>query len=776
MLDAFNTTFLNLYEAYAPGIVAQLRDKFKQENSQLTDEVIEWYLNRFQQLKDSPLIRNYAKRIFDIEHPTDIFNYTWEQLEGTVDQAASPEDRPKVKHAAASTEAKLIYNQDGLRIYDAPSAEACIQLGHEEFGRSYSFCIARRGGNMYSSYRLSGKSFYFVYDENKPTSDNTHLLVIQASGKKNEYIATKADNKGDSTNTWEQILKLQPKLQGLQHLFKFHPFTTEESVNSRGPSGFDRLPYEHKRLYISSKRPIYMSSWDLLPRDLKALYSEIAAGRKPSTFFHNESALPDLNDAEDLQNYMKERDPVRLLQETLPQNATRYAKRVKQFLNRETFSAHKNEQGDFVESSYNIYDGDTLELKFLKIFNREDKQHIYNSFAIVKVPQGSIVKKEIGVGDTITISTDNNEQFEQVKDALISFDTDKITQLVPGFWNKIRVDNEYNAEGRFFKFLLSKCMLQQEPANKEVSNFIVKYDHLFHFLNFTGDVNKSQKQIASRLSDSVLFYNAVERYNMDEQKPGYVGEVDVAGKKNLRCAFIFDVDALKVWAFVFKQENQSLVFLNAYKRSNVRQSSREVYKAVKAMPGLPMYLASTNANVKELVDFDKEMQQIKDEQNRKKLEKEQQMASTTDVVAKFKQLKNLNTQDRQTYLKKHGTKMPVKVGRKTIIGNGAVLVAPITDAIALLSTATKSNARHIAIAYNITWDKIIIEPVAERPAFSFFIKGKKRNGDVVYYCRKEFRAAGAGQSYVVNATTGKTEIVSSLLRHIAWQTTHNAKI
>lgn len=66
MFDAFNTTFFNLYEAYAPGIVAQLKDKFKQENSHLTDEVIEWYLNRFQQLKDSPLIRNYAKRTISL--------------------------------------------------------------------------------------------------------------------------------------------------------------------------------------------------------------------------------------------------------------------------------------------------------------------------------------------------------------------------------------------------------------------------------------------------------------------------------------------------------------------------------------------------------------------------------------------------------------------------------------------------------------------------------------------------------------------------------------
>lgn len=777
MFDAFNTTFFNLYEAYAPGIVAQLKDKFKAENAHLTDEVIEWYLNRFQQLKDSPLIRNYAKRIFDIEHPTDVFNYTWEQLEGTVDQAASPPDRPKAGNAAASAEAKLIYNQDGLRIYDAPSAEACIQLGQEEFGRSYTFCISRRGsGNMYSHYRLGGKSFYFVYDENKPTSDNTHLLVIQASSKKNEYIITKADNRGDSTNTWEQILKLQPKLQGLQHLFKFHPFTTEEAVKSTGPSGFDRLPYELKRLYISSERTIYMSSWDLLPRELKALYSEIAVRRDPNRFFYNESTLSDLNNGEDLQNFMEKRDPVRLLQKTLPQNAARYAERTKQFLNQWHAGVYKNEQGDYVVTEYNVYDGDTLELKFLKISYRDEERYIYRSFAIVEAPQGNIVKKEFSIGDATTISTDDNEQFEQVKDAFVSFDTDKITQFIPGFWNKIHVQNEYNAEGRFFKYLISKCMLQQEPVNKEVSNFISKYDYFFHFLNVTGGVNKSQKQIISRLSDSVLFYNAVERYNLDEQKPGYVGKVDVASKKNLRCAFIFDETERRVWAFVFKQKNQSLVFLNAYKRSIVRQNNREVYKAVKTMPGMPVYLISTDASGKELISFDEGMQQIKDEQNQKKLAKKQQMAATTSVVNKFKQLKKLNVEQRQAYMQQHGTMMPIKVGRKTIVGNNPVLVAPIGDAVALLATATKNNMESIATAFNITWEKIIIEPVAQRPAFSFFIKGKKRDGTIVYYCRKEFNAAGAGQSYVINASTGNKFVVSSLMSAIARQEVHQIRI
>lgn len=775
MFDAFNTTFFNLYETYAPGIVAQLKDKFKAENAHLTDEVIEWYLNRFQQLKDSPLIRNYAKRIFGIEHPTDVFNYTWEQLEGTVDQAAPPEDRPKVSRAAASTDAKLIYNQNGLRVYDAPSAEACVQLGHEEFGRSYPFCISRQGGNMYSSYRLGGKSFYFVYDENKPTSDNTHLLVIQASGKKNEYIATKADNKGDSTNTWEQILKLQPKLQGLQHLFKFHPFTAEESVNSKGPGGFDRMPYEQKRLFISSKRAIYMSSWDLLPRELKALYSELAAERLPTYFFQRDyGANVELNDAERMQETLMEEDPVRLLQKTLPQNARRYADRVKRVLD-EHFNAFKNEQGDYVIDRRIVYDGKTLELKEIKYSDR-DTDGMFTAYTIVAAPLGNVLKRVINIADSIEIKTGDNARGQQIIDALKSVDTDKITKLIPGFWNKIHVDNEYDAAGRVLKSVTSKCMLQQEPVSKDVSNFISKYDHVLDWLYMhQGSAkNLSQEQIMSKLADSVVFYNAVERYNLDKQKPGYIGKVDVAGKKNLRCAII--IESAMMWLFVFKQEHQSIVPMNAYKLVSPKTHDRNVYKAMKKVPGMPVYLTNIDSRGRELVSFDERMQQIKDEQKQKLLAKKQQMGATSDVVGKFKQLKKLNVEQRQAYLQRHGTMMPIKVGRKTIVGNGAVLIAPIGDAVALLATATKNNMESIATAFNITWEKIIIEPVAQRLAFSFFIKGKKRDGTIVYYCRKEFNAAGAGQSYVINASTGNRFVVSSLMSAIARQEMHQIDI
>lgn len=775
MFDAFTTTFLNLYEAYAPGIVAQLKDKFKAENAHLTDEAIEWYLNRFQQLKDSPLIRNYAKRIFDIEHPTDVFNYTWEQLEGTVDQAAPPKDRPNVERAPASTDAKLLYNENGLRVYDAPSAEACVQLGHEEFGRSYPFCISRLGGNMYSSYRLGGKSFYFVYDENKPTSDNTHLLVIQASGKKGKYVVSRADNKGENTFAWDEILTLQPKLQGLQHLFKFHAFTAEESASSTRPEGFDRMPYEQKRLYISGKRLIYMSSWDLLPRELKALYSELAAERLPTHFFQRDYvANGELTDAESIQKTLMEDDPVRLLQRTLPQNARRYADRAKRVLD-EHFNVFKNERGDYSIDKRIVYDGETLELKEVKYYDRAAND-MFTAHTIVAAPLGNTLKSVINIADAIDITTSDNAQSQQIIDALRLVDTDKITKLVPGIWNKIHVDNEYGTAGRVLRSVTDKCMLQQEPVNKDVSNFISKYDHNLNWLYLIqgGAENLPQEQIMSKLADSVMFYNAVERYNLDKQKPGYIGKVDVAGKKNLRCAFI--VQSAMSWLFVFKQEHQSIVPMNAYKPVSSKGHNRSVYKAIKKMPGMPVHLTNTDLKGRELVSFDERMQQIKDEQKQKLLAKKQQMGAASDVVSKFKQLKTLTVEDRRTYMQQHGTMMPIKIGRKTIVGNNPVLVAPIGDAVALLATATKNNVESIATAFNITWEKIIIEPVAQRPAFSFFIKGKKRNGTVVYYCRKEFNAAGAGQSYVINATTGNSHIVSHLMSIIARQETHQINI
>ena len=122
----------------------------------MNDDEIKYYINRFDQIKNSPRAIEMARQ-FGINAAQDIFLYSWQQLEQIVDAFPSKDKKPAAQED--SNAAKLIYNQNNLQIYLAPSAQACIELTHDKFGQSYTFCVGRRQGNLYDTYRLRSRTF-----------------------------------------------------------------------------------------------------------------------------------------------------------------------------------------------------------------------------------------------------------------------------------------------------------------------------------------------------------------------------------------------------------------------------------------------------------------------------------------------------------------------------------------------------------------------------------------------------------------------------------------
>jgi hypothetical protein len=59
----------SINELFAQKLVDQLIDKFQQEDPGLQPNIIEFYINRFQQIKDSPKVKN-----------KDILTYSWNEL------------------------------------------------------------------------------------------------------------------------------------------------------------------------------------------------------------------------------------------------------------------------------------------------------------------------------------------------------------------------------------------------------------------------------------------------------------------------------------------------------------------------------------------------------------------------------------------------------------------------------------------------------------------------------------------------------------------------
>ena len=226
-------------ELFSQKLMQQLIDKFQSEIPNLPEQTIHHYLERFQQIKDSPKVKE-----------KDITKYSWKKLEEIVDsnQPKSIDKNIKINNS------DLIYNQNKLKIYRANSKQACIK-----YGNGYNFCISSRGNeNQYTNYRLIWKNtIYFVFDEertkemlpNNKFVDPKHLLVIMIqrrsydinldAGKKYqsnyepsyEYHITTANNDGETKfKNWKNVEKYQPKLTGLKDLFMITELSDEDKL------------------------------------------------------------------------------------------------------------------------------------------------------------------------------------------------------------------------------------------------------------------------------------------------------------------------------------------------------------------------------------------------------------------------------------------------------------------------------------------------------------------------------------------------------------------
>jgi len=218
-----------LNELFSQSLVEKLIEKFKKEKPDLDEKIIQYYIKRFQELKNSPKVKE-----------KDINKYSWKDLEILIDEN-QPRDYDK---SIKISDSDLIYKKDSLRVYKANTKQACVT-----YGNGYSFCISARSEyNMYNSYRFdSNYSIYFVFDDERPRDilpngkfkDPLHLLVIMvrydleditgfdeynhpqdAPTPQLEYQITTANNDGEKeTKYFRTIENMQPKLTNRSYLF-----------------------------------------------------------------------------------------------------------------------------------------------------------------------------------------------------------------------------------------------------------------------------------------------------------------------------------------------------------------------------------------------------------------------------------------------------------------------------------------------------------------------------------------------------------------------------
>ena len=235
--------FYKLYQIlneYGEGVIQTLIKKFKQEDSGLTDDIIRNYIERFERIKN-----NLDEK--------DITKYSWKKLENTVDGYRSKERIKAGRLDASVTDANLLYNQNGIRIYLGKDKKSCVR-----YSNGYTFCIGARGKeSMYGKYRISDKGTpYFIFNDNLPPEDDKHLMVLFVYLKKktggmeyytNKYTVTLASNQGDKNYAYlSAIIDDYPWVKPITNFISDQNATDTSELDAENFPQIQNRPYLDK--------------------------------------------------------------------------------------------------------------------------------------------------------------------------------------------------------------------------------------------------------------------------------------------------------------------------------------------------------------------------------------------------------------------------------------------------------------------------------------------------------------------------------------------------
>ena len=274
---------LNLYnilkEVLSDNAKKKAKEKFKKENPTLSDTQIDYYLDIFS--------RKQASSVFKQK---DIMQYKFSDLEKIIDKEFPKQtynDKGEVDFKGSED---VLYNENGLLILLGDLKEKCIR-----YGQGYTWCISRKDqSNMFFSYRmrLNEPVFYFVFDEDRPKEDIWHAIVIYIN-KSGEYYVATANNPGDKKMSWSEIEEKQPKLKGLQNIFKHIPLTQRERDdyqrfnNPMSDEEYDKLSYDEKEKYIGFGHTLSAEQIEATPKALISKYVTTTTGNNLSKEIEN---------------------------------------------------------------------------------------------------------------------------------------------------------------------------------------------------------------------------------------------------------------------------------------------------------------------------------------------------------------------------------------------------------------------------------------------------------------------------------------------------------
>ena len=241
---------------YAENVIKQFIEKFKEEaddlNITISDNQLRKYIERFDQIKNSPKITDKELRNYSLSQLIKLITSS----EGVDSEDDEIENTPDV-----------VYNEGGKTIYNGSKEGNCIM-----YGRGEKWCITR---GSYGGYRYDVKrnypTFYLAKNTNLPNSDKLSFVAIQVrdtSDENSRYVYTnrKNDPYESKPMSFSNLLREIPWLDGIpniKNILKYIPLSTAE-----------------KSSQIYSKTPINIREWLNLEFPTKKQYLVIRKGKK----------------------------------------------------------------------------------------------------------------------------------------------------------------------------------------------------------------------------------------------------------------------------------------------------------------------------------------------------------------------------------------------------------------------------------------------------------------------------------------------------------------
>ena len=228
--DPSGYKFLDFYkvinQVYPKYLSEILMEKFKKENTNLTEDILEFYIGQY--------ITNFDELYEQMPSPT---NLTFNEFEHYIDGM----DKGLAGEEKSSTEdIEIVYDKNNLLIFQPKTRDQCIRLKN---GRSW--CTSREGGsNLFYNYRLDNKrTLYYVIDQDKDYSDVNFAVVVLVDPDGDASLADGTNSgrySGHQNIPWKEITEKIPKLKGLENLFKPSPLTSDELETIKKIKSFGR--------------------------------------------------------------------------------------------------------------------------------------------------------------------------------------------------------------------------------------------------------------------------------------------------------------------------------------------------------------------------------------------------------------------------------------------------------------------------------------------------------------------------------------------------------